>query len=210
MIGDTIFQLQNKNKENIDMNLQEQTNRIKQMMGLLIETDDDQEYIDYLLDKISKKGMSSLNHPEISKLKQLSQGETEDRTLRIIDGDMYIGDVSINRFNSPDYKKVLYPKSDDISDAYRTFFHEIKKLNIDSIEINNEIHKFRVIDEMSGEHISVDDIIITPFWEGQKGISIIKSDGEEQFIKLDKIPTTKNEMNEFIHNFFNVILPKII
>ena len=140
MIGDTIFQLQNKNKENIDMNLQEQTNRIKQMMGLLIETDDDQEYIDYLLDKISKKGMSSLSHPEISKLKQLSQGETEDRTLRIIDGDMYIGDVSINRFNSPDYKKVLYPKSDDISDAYRTFFHEIKKLNIDSIEINNEIN----------------------------------------------------------------------
>ena len=65
----------------------------------------DDEYINYLLDKINKKGINSLSDSEKNRLNQLSSGNIEDRTLRVIDGEIYIGDVSYDRFLSSDYKE---------------------------------------------------------------------------------------------------------
>ncbi len=60
----------------------------------ITENKSDDEYINYLLDKISKKGIDSLSDIEKRKLSDLSQGNVEDRTLRIIDGEIYIGRVA--------------------------------------------------------------------------------------------------------------------
>ena len=48
------------------MNLQEQISRIQSMMGIISESDD--KYINYLLDKINKKGIDSLSDSEKNRL----------------------------------------------------------------------------------------------------------------------------------------------
>ena len=59
------------------MNLQEQTNRIKQMMGLLNE--EDNEYYDKILDLFSEVGMEGLSKDEIDYLKSGGQTELPNR-----------------------------------------------------------------------------------------------------------------------------------
>jgi hypothetical protein len=175
----------------------------------ITENESDDEYINYLLDKISKKGIDSLSDIEKRKLSDLSQGNIEDRTLRIIDGDIYIGDVSYDRYNSQEYRKHMYPQSDKINDANRMFFSQLKKMNISDIEIEQEIYPVDFIYEMSGEHLKVGDYIITPFWEGQKGISV-NYKNDYWLYELNSIPTSIQEMNDFIQDFFKVHIKEII
>ena len=169
----------------------------------------DDEYINHLLDKINKKGIDSLSDAEKNRLNQLSSGIIEDRTLRIIDGEIYIGDVSYNRSISTDYQKHIYPKSDDISDANRMFFNKIKNMNISSVEVDGDNLPIEIIEEMSGEHLKVGDYILSPFYEGQKGISV-NYDNANYLYKLKNIPHTKIEMDEFISNFFKKYLSEIV
>jgi hypothetical protein len=175
----------------------------------ITENKSDDEYINYLLDKISKKGIDSLSDIEKRKLSDLSQGNVEDRTLRIIDGEIYIGDVSYNRYISQEYKKHIYPKSDKISDANRMFFSQLKKMNISEIQIDDNIYPIDFIYEMSGEHLKVDDYTISPFYEGQKGISV-NYKNDYWLYELNSIPTSIQEMNDFIQDFFKVHIKEII
>jgi hypothetical protein len=175
----------------------------------ITENESDDEYINYLLDKISKKGIDSLSYIEKRKLSDLSQGNVEDRALRIIDGEIYIGDVSYNRYISQEYKKHIYPKSDIISDANRMFFSQLKKMNISDIEIEQEIYPVDFIEEMSGTHLKVGDYIITPFWEGQKGISV-NYKNDYWLYKLNSIPNSIAEVNNFIQEFFKIYIKDII
>jgi hypothetical protein len=175
----------------------------------ITENESDDEYINYLLDKISKKGIDSLSYIEKRKLSDLSQGNVEDRTLRIIDGEIYIGDVSYNRYISQEYKKHIYPKSDKISDANRMFFSQLKKMNISEIQIDDNIYPVDFIYEMSGEHLKVDDYTISPFYEGQKGISV-NYKNDYWLYELNSIPTSIQEMNDFIQDFFKVHIKEII
>ena len=175
----------------------------------ITENESDDEYINHLLDKISKKGLDSLSNSEKNRLTNLSQGNIEDRTLRIIDGDIYIGDVSYDRYNSQEYRKNMYPQSDKISDANRMFFSQLKKMNISDIEIEQEIYPVDFIEEMSGTHLKVGDYIITPFWEGQKGISV-NYKNDYWLYELNSIPNSIAEMNNFIQEFFKVYIKDII
>ena len=175
----------------------------------ITENESDDEYINYLLDKISKKGIDSLSDIEKRKLSDLSQGNIEDRTLRIIDGDIYIGDVSYDRYNSQEYRKHMYPQSDKISDANRMFFSQLKKMNISEIQIDDNIYPVNFIYEMSGEHLKVDDYTISPFYEGQKGISV-NYKNDYWLYELNSIPTSIQEMNDFIQDFFKVHIKEII
>lgn len=175
----------------------------------LKESVDDEKYINHLLDKINKKGVNSLSDTEKNRLNQISSGNIEDRTLRVVDGEIYIGDVSYDRFLSKDYQKHMYPKSDDISDANRMFFSQIKDMDISSIEVNGRNLPTQVIDEMSGEHLQIGDYLLSPFYEGQMGISVNHND--DYFLyELDYIPQSRSEMNEFISNFFKIYLNRII
>jgi len=169
----------------------------------------DDEYINYLLDKINKKGIDSLSDAEKNRLNQLSSGNIEDRTLRVIDGEIYIGDVSYNRFISTGYQKHIYPKSDDMSDANRMFFSKIKNMNISSVEVDGDILPIEIIDEMSGEHLKVGDYVLSPFYEGQKGISV-NYHNNFYLYKLKTIPQTNEEMDIFIFNFFKKYLSEIV
>jgi hypothetical protein len=175
----------------------------------ITENESDDEYINHLLDKISKKGLDSLSNSEKNRLTNLSQGNIEDRTLRIIDGDIYIGDVSYDRYNSQEYRKNMYPQSDKISDANRMFFSQLKKMNISDIEIEQEIYPVDFIEEMSGTHLKVGDYIITPFWEGQKGISV-NYKNDYWLYELNSIPNSIVEMNNFIQEFFKIYIKDII
>jgi hypothetical protein len=175
----------------------------------ITENESDDEYINHLLDKISKKGLDSLSNSEKNRLTNLSQGNIEDRTLRIIDGDIYIGDVSYDRYNSQEYRKNMYPQSDKISDANRMFFSQLKKMNISDIEIEQEIYPVDFIEEMSGTHLKVGDYIITPFWEGQKGISV-NYKNDYWLYELNSIPNSIAEMNNFIQEFFKIYIKDII
>ncbi len=175
----------------------------------ITENESDDEYINHLLDKISKKGLDSLSNGEKNRLTNLSQGNIEDRTLRIIDGDIYIGDVSYDRYNSQEYRKNMYPQSDKISDANRMFFSQLKKMNISDIEIEQEIYPVDFIEEMSGTHLKVGDYIITPFWEGQKGISV-NYKNDYWLYELNSIPNSIAEMNNFIQEFFKIYIKDII
>ena len=169
----------------------------------------DDEYINHLLDKISKKGFDSLSNSEKNRLTNLSRGNIEDRTLRVIDGDIYIGDVSYDRYNSQEYRKHMYPQSDKISDANRMFFSQLKKMNISDIEIEQEIYPVDFIEEMSGTHLKVGDYIITPFWEGEKGISV-NYKNDYWLYELNSIPNSIAEMNNFIQEFFKIYIKDII
>jgi hypothetical protein len=189
------------------MNLQEQISRIQSMMGIISESDD--KYINYLLDKINKKGIDSLSDSEKNRLNKITSDDIEDRTLRIIDGEIYIGDVSYDRFNSSEYKKHIYPKSDVISDANRMFFSKLGKMNISSIQINDKIYSVDFIDEMSGKHLKVGNYIISPFYEGQKGISV-NHNNDYWLYELDSIPTSSQQMNNFIQEFFKTYIKEII
>jgi len=175
----------------------------------IFESSEEDDYVDSLLDKISKKGIDSLSDSEKNRLNKITSDNIEDRTLRIINGEIYIRDVSHDRFNSPEYKKHIYPKSDIISDANRMFFSEIKKMNIDQIELNSKIYEFEIIEEMSGEHLKIGDYILNPFWEGSKEISINHLNKYYTY-PLKYIPIYKNEMVDFIKDFLSKILPEII
>jgi hypothetical protein len=169
----------------------------------------DDEYINHLLDKISKKGLDSLSNSEKNRLTNLSQGNIEDRTLSVIDGDIYIGDVSYDRYISQEYKKHIYPKSDEISDANRMFFSQLKKMNISEIQIDDNIYPVDFIDEMSGKHLKVGDYTISPFYEGQKGISV-NYKNDYWLYELNSIPNSIAEMNNFIQEFFKIYIKDII
>ena len=175
----------------------------------ITENESDDEYINHLLDKISKKGLDSLSNSEKNRLTNLSQGNIEDRTLRIIDGDIYIGDVSYDRYNSQEYRKNMYPQSDKISDANRMFFSQLKKMNISDIEIEQEIYPVDFIEEMSGTHLKVGDYTISPFYEGQKGISV-NYKNDYWLYELNSIPNSIAEMNNFIQEFFKIYIKDII
>ena len=175
----------------------------------LKESVDNDEYINYLLDKINKKGINSLSDSEKNRLNQLSSGNIEDRTLRVIDGEIYIGDVSYERFLSSDYRQHIYPKSDNISDANRMFFSQIKDMNISSVEINGKNLPIQIIDEMSGEHLQIGNYLLSPFYEGQLGISV-NIDNDYFLYELDYIPESKSEMSKFINDFFKIHLNRII
>ena len=175
----------------------------------ITENESDDEYINHLLDKISKKGLDSLSNSEKNRLTNLSQGNIEDRTLRIIDGDIYIGDVSYDRYNSQEYRKNMYPQSDKISDANRMFFSQLKKMNISDIEIEQEIYPVDFIEEMSGTHLKVGDYTISPFYEGQKGISVNYKNNYWLY-ELNSIPNSIAEMNNFIQEFFKIYIKDII
>jgi hypothetical protein len=170
---------------------------------------DDDEYIDYLLDKINKKGIDSLSDGEKNKLSDLSHDNIEDRTVRIIDGEIYIGDVSYDRYISQEYKKNIYPKSDEISDANRMFFSIVKKMNISNIQIDDNLYPVDFIYEMSGEHLKVGDYIISPFYEGQMGISV-NHKNEYWLYEVNLIPTSIQEMNNFIEEFFKRQIKEIL
>jgi hypothetical protein len=169
----------------------------------------DDEYINHLLDKISKKGLDSLSNSEKNRLTNLSQGNIEDRTLSVIDGDIYIGDVSYDRYISQEYKKHIYPKSDEISDANRMFFSQLKKMNISEIQIDDNRYPVDFIDEMSGKHLKVGDYTISPFYEGQKGISV-NYKNDYWLYELNSIPNSIAEMNNFIQEFFKIYIKDII
>ena len=175
----------------------------------LKESVDNDEYINYLLDKINKKGINSLSDSEKNRLNQLSSGNIEDKTLRVIDGEIYIGDVSYDRFLSSDYRQHIYPKSDNISDANRMFFSQIKDMNISSVEINGKNLPIQIIDEMSGEHLQIGNYLLSPFYEGQLGISV-NIDNDYFLYELDYIPESKSEMSKFINDFFKIHLNRII
>lgn len=175
----------------------------------ITEDASDDGYINHLLDKISKKGLDSLSNSEKNRLTNLSQGNIEDRTLRVIDGDIYIGDVSYDRYNSQEYRKHMYPQSDKISDANRMFFSQLKKMNISDIEIEQEIYPVDFIEEMSGTHLKVGDYTISPFWEGQKGISV-NYKNDYWLYELNSIPNSIAEMNNFIQEFFKIYIKDII
>ncbi len=178
---------------------------------ILREDTDDQSYINYILDKINKKGLTSLSSAERNRLDKLSQGEIEDRTLRTIDGDMYIGDVSLDRYNSPEYKKHIYPVSDVISDANRMFFSQLDKMDISGIEINGEYLPIEVIEEMSGQHLKIGEVYISPFWEGYKGIVVNDNiSGDSYTMDLNTIPESIEEMVEFIERLFNDYIYDIV
>ena len=176
---------------------------------LLNKSVDNDEYINYLLDKINKKGITSLSDSEKNRLNQLSSGNIEDKTLRVIDGEIYIGDVSYDRFLSSDYRQHIYPKSDNISDANRIFFSQIKDMNISSVEINGKNLPIQIIDEMSGEHLQIGNYLLSPFYEGQLGISV-NIDNDYFLYELDYIPESKSEMSKFINDFFKIHLNRII
>lgn len=175
----------------------------------ITENESDDEYINHLLDKISKKGLDSLSNSEKNRLTNLSQGNIEDRTLRIIDGDIYIGDVSYDRYNSQEYRKNMYPQSDKISDANRMFFSQLKKMNISDIEIEQKIYPVDFIEEMSGTHLKVGDYTISPFYEGQKGISVNYKNNYWLY-ELNSIPNSIAEMKNFIQEFFKIYIKDII
>ena len=175
----------------------------------LKESVDNDEYINYLLDKINKKGINSLSDSEKNRLNQLSSGNIEDKTLRVIDGEIYIGDVSYDRFLSSDYRQHIYPKSDNISDANRMFFSQIKDMNISSVEINGKNLPIQIIDEISGEHLQIVNYLLSPFYEGQLGISV-NIDNDYFLYELDYIPESKSEMSKFINDFFKIHLNRII
>jgi len=173
------------------------------------ESRDDDNYVNYLLDKINKKGIDSLSDSEKNRLDKITSDNIEDRTLRIINGEIYIGDVLYDRFISPDYKKHIYPVSDAISDANRMFFSKLGKMNISNIQINDKIYSAELIDEMSGKHLKVGDYIISPFYEGQKGICV-NHNNDYWLYELDSIPTSIQQMNNFIQEFFKTYIKEII
>jgi hypothetical protein len=182
---------------------------IDDFISFNLKESNDNEYINHLLDKINKKGIDSLSDSEKNRLNQLSSDNIEDRTLRVIDGEMYIGDVSYDRFLSTDYQKHIYPKSDEVSDANRMFFSKIKNMNISSIEIDGNVLPVEIIEEMSGEHLKIGDYILSPFYEGQKGISV--NYGNNNYLyELNNVPQTISEIDEFVVKFFKTYVKQIV
>ncbi len=80
---------------------------------------------------------------------------------------------------------------------------------ISSVEINGENLPIQIIDEMSGEHLQIGNYLLSPFYEGQLGISV-NIDDDYFLYELDYIPESKSEMSKFINDFFKIHLNRII
>lgn len=180
-----------------------------QLKKILVENE---EYINYLLDKISKKGINSLSSSEKQAMDRISNKEKED--IQIIDGDMYVNGIAYDRYMSKEYQDTQYPISDTSTDRYRMFVSEIKKHNFPKeIYVNDTIWKIDLVEEMSGTHIllsnGMDEVYVTPFWEGSEDIIISFTDGHEN-MELPYPPNTQEEMSSFITELFGWIIPDMV
>jgi len=180
-----------------------------QFKRILIENE---EYINYLLDKISNKGINSLSGAEKKALDRSSNKEKED--IQIIDGDMYVNGIGYDRYISKEYQDTQHPISDTSTDRYRMFISEIKKHNFPKeIYVNDTVWKIDLVEEMSGTHILLsndkDNIYVTPFWEGSEDI-IIGFNDEHENMEIPYPPDTQEEMSSFVNELFSWIIPEMV
>lgn len=153
-----------------------------------IKLNESQEYLDYLLDKISEEGMDALSPKEKEDLMKLSKGENIE----------------------PEQEEE--PVESEETDLNRLFMHYA--LPHEEVTVDGEEYHAEITDEFSGEHIRVSgpdvDFICSPFWQGHKGIAIQTSDEQGLLYKVPKPPTNDTEMMSFVQTFYETLLPKII
>lgn len=155
-----------------------------------IKLNESQEYLDFLLDKISEEGMGSLSPKEKEDLMKLSKGEMIE----------------------PEEEEPTQPEEIEGGDLNRLFMHYA--LPHEEVPVDGKDYHAEITDEYSGEHIRVTgpdvDFICSPFWKGHKGIAIQTSDEQGLLYKVPKEPTNDTEMMAFVQKFYETLLPKII
>lgn len=171
----------------------------------------DQEYLDYLLDKINNTGILSLSPAEKSSLIHLSQKELDEHNVEIADGDLYVNGVLYNRFISSEYKELMYPIGKiNFNDI---LYNYLENMNIENISLFGKKWNFRIEHMMSGEHIYIsngeEEYYISPFWEDQDAIAVNSMDSNISFFYSIDMPDVKN-MKGFIDLLFNKYLPEIL
>ena len=151
-----------------------------------LKLNENQEYLDFLLDKISEKGIDTLSQKEKDDLMRLSRGEE----ITTQEDEVEEEDIDLNK-------------------EFMHFAMEHEMLTVNGKEYHAEI-----VDEASGEHIRVTgpdvDFICSPFYEGHRGIAIQMSNDQALLLKVDEEPKNKTEMMAFVQKFYETLLPKII
>ena len=173
-----------------------------QIIHLLKESYGDDPYINYLLDKISARGLSTLSDKERGDLDKMSRGENVDMKLP--------SKASNSVYDNEDNDVKFGDDEDDIDydslEAFQMFLEEAPQRY--SFVMGGKTWTFSVeqIDVESFPTFIVTDGITTfyvsPFERGGK-FSIENAKGDKVSFSLNSIPKTQEEMKSFVKLFFN-------
>lgn len=174
-----------------------------------------QRYMDYLLDKISEKGMDSLTPDEKEDLIHFSQGRNVEKEIpgqvqkdqkpqpqTSIDGDDF--DDEDDEFDNEEIPE---------NELYTVFISIVPEDHIIKIK-GKPWHIINQEDQSNNLHGLLvtngnKQYVLTPFWNGQN-IKLSRPDGKDISIPIKKNPSNIKEMKNMIVYIYEKVIPLFI